>query len=76
MRKQYYFRPSDAGVLAWDVDRLVQLSAGLPRRMVALDAIGELDEVSACLSSGPSTRSLTLWKGRDHRTQERVDLRR
>ncbi len=45
MRKQYYFRPSKAGILAWDVDRLVRLSASFPRKRVALDSIRELDEV-------------------------------
>ena len=44
MRKQYYFRPSPDGLLAWDVDRLVELSRELPRRMVPLAAIRELDE--------------------------------
>jgi hypothetical protein len=43
MRKQYYFRPSDRGLLAWDVDRLVRLTADFPRRMVPLAAIVELD---------------------------------
>lgn len=44
MRKQYHFRPSDRGLLAWDVDRLIALSEDLPRRAVPLDAIDELDE--------------------------------
>ena len=44
MRKQYYFRPSDAGLLAWDVDRLVQRSRTLPRKRVQLCDIRELDE--------------------------------
>jgi hypothetical protein len=44
MRKQYFFRPSDRGVLAWDVDRLIELSSQLPRRAVPLDQIRELDE--------------------------------
>jgi hypothetical protein len=44
MRKQYYFRASDHGLLAWDVDRLVALTTNLPRRLVALSAIQELDE--------------------------------
>jgi hypothetical protein len=44
MRKQYYFRPSDRGVLAWDVDRLVDLSGDLPRMQIPLSAIRELDE--------------------------------
>ena len=44
LRKQYYFRPSDRGLLAWDVDRLVQLSSSLPRKHVLLSEIRELDE--------------------------------
>src|SRR5947207_6674039 len=32
VRKQYYFRPSTRGLLAWDVDRLVQLSRNPPIR--------------------------------------------
>ena len=44
MRKQYYFRPSPRGLLAWDVDRLVELSRRLPRTFVPLTAIRELDE--------------------------------
>jgi hypothetical protein len=43
MRKQYYFRPSPQGLLAWDVDRLVLLSRDLPVRAVALSEIAELD---------------------------------
>lgn len=45
MRKQYYFRESSRGLLAWDVDRLVRLSSQLPRKHVPLDHIRELDEV-------------------------------
>jgi hypothetical protein len=45
MRKQYYFHKSDRGLLAWDVDRLVELSCILPRRRVSLSDIRELDEV-------------------------------
>ena len=44
MRKQYYFLLSDRGLLAWDVDRLVDLSQGLRRKRVRLDTIRELDE--------------------------------
>lgn len=32
MRKQYYFRSSPTGLLAWDVDRLLQLSGEFPVR--------------------------------------------
>lgn len=44
MRKQYHFRPSERGLRAWDVDRLVALSADLPRVSVSLSEIRELDE--------------------------------
>ena len=44
MRKQYYFRASSRGLLAWDVDRLVQVSNAFPRKQVPLDTIRELDE--------------------------------
>jgi hypothetical protein len=44
MRKQYYFRASPAGLLAWDVDRLVELTRDFPRKRVPLTAIRELDE--------------------------------
>lgn len=44
MRKQYHLRQSRAGLLAWDVDRLVALTAGLVPRAVPLAAIRELDE--------------------------------
>jgi diadenosine tetraphosphate (Ap4A) HIT family hydrolase len=43
MRKQYFFRPSPEGLLAWDVDRLVRLSRELPVRAVPLAEIRELD---------------------------------
>jgi hypothetical protein len=44
MRKQYYFRPSDRGLLAWDVDRLVELTRSLTAKPVSLSSIRELDE--------------------------------
>jgi hypothetical protein len=44
MRKQYYFRPSDRGYKAWDVDRLVALTRDFPRIQVALNGLRELDE--------------------------------
>lgn len=43
MRKQYYFQPSDRGLLAWDVDRLVRLSSNLPRKRIPLSEIRELN---------------------------------
>jgi hypothetical protein len=44
MRKQYHFRPSGAGLKAWDVDRLVKLSAHLHTESVPIASIRELDE--------------------------------
>ena len=44
MRKQYHLRPSPIGLLAWDVERLIDLTAHLPRVEVTLGAIRELDE--------------------------------
>jgi hypothetical protein len=44
VRKQYYFRQSNRGLLAWDVDRLVQLTSHLPRKRVPVHEIRELNE--------------------------------
>jgi len=44
MRKQYHFRPTEQGVLIWDVDRLVELSSGCELFDVPLAEIRELDE--------------------------------
>lgn len=44
MRKQYFFRQSPDGLLAWDVDRLVELTRDLPILSVPLSEIRELDE--------------------------------
>ena len=44
MRKQYSFQPGRDGLDAWDVDRLVALSAGLPVEQVPLGEIAQLDE--------------------------------
>lgn len=45
MRKQYHFWPSDQGLMAWDVERLIELSKDLPRTLVDLGAIREIDQV-------------------------------
>ena len=58
MRKQYYFRPSPRGLLAWDVDRLVRLSRDLERKHVPLSAIRELDEAMFGTDEAPTWRSL------------------
>jgi hypothetical protein len=57
MRKQYYFRPSPSGLLAWDVDRLVQLSRELSVRAVPLGEIRELDEAMFGEDEAPTWRS-------------------
>jgi hypothetical protein len=44
MRKQYHLRPSPHGLLAWDVDRLIELTTDSPWVEVPLAAIRELDE--------------------------------
>lgn len=44
MRKQYHFRPSAAGLRAWDVDRLVALASVLEPELVPIASIRELDE--------------------------------
>jgi hypothetical protein len=44
VRKQYHLRPSQGRFIAWDVDRLVQLTKNFPRIPVPLDAIREIDE--------------------------------
>jgi len=44
MRKQYFFRASSRGLVAWDVDHLIALTQDLPRQRVALEDIRELDE--------------------------------
>ena len=53
MRKQYYFRESSRGLLAWDVDRLVAISSAFPRKMVPLSALREADEAWLLDSDAP-----------------------
>lgn len=43
MRKQYHFRPSEHGLHAWDVDRLIEAAKDLPTELVPLRDIAELD---------------------------------
>ncbi len=45
MRKQYHFWPGNRGLDAWDVDRLIELSAALRVEEVALEDIPEIDSV-------------------------------
>ena len=43
MRKQYNFWPSESGLDAWDVDRLIQLSQNLVVREIPVASITEID---------------------------------
>jgi hypothetical protein len=43
VRKQYHLWPGQVGFDAWDVDRLIRLSNGLPIRDVPLASIGDVD---------------------------------
>lgn len=45
MRKQHHFWPGDEGVDAWDVDRLIDMSASLVREELPVAAIWEVDTV-------------------------------
>ncbi len=62
MRKQYHLRDSEQELLAWDVHRLVALSADLPRVEVPLSEIRELDEPFWYGGEGdiPTCRSIAL----------------
>jgi len=62
MRKQYHFQPSDHGLLAWDVDHLVELSKGLLRIHVPLVDIRELDQTFWFDAKGdmPTCRRIAL----------------
>jgi hypothetical protein len=72
MRKQYHFRQSEKGLLAWDIHRLVELSSGLPVIRVPLSSIAELDETFWYGLAGdrPTCRSVALHA----RLMEEVDL--
>ena len=58
VRKQYYFRASAQGLLAWDVDRLIELSANFPRKHVRLTDLGELDRKWSGDEEGQTWRGL------------------
>ncbi|HDS29029.1 MAG TPA: hypothetical protein ENN96_00950 [Candidatus Acetothermia bacterium] len=62
MRKQYHFRSSERGLLAWDVDRLIERAAGLTPMAVPLAALRELDETFWFSHDGvrPTCREVAL----------------
>ena len=45
MRTQYHFWPADHGFDAWDVARLIRLTADFPVVEVPLESITEVDTV-------------------------------
>ena len=45
VRKQYHFWPGEGGLDAWDVDRLIELTSGLPEEEVRLEDLHEIDSV-------------------------------
>jgi hypothetical protein len=58
MRKQYNFWPGERGLDAWDVDRLIRLSAELPVIDLPLADVTELD--TSYWSTGEAGRPLTV----------------
>lgn len=44
MRKQYHLQNSDKGLLAWDIDHLIELTKDLPILQLPLSDIQEIDE--------------------------------
>lgn len=57
MRKQYHLKRISGVLHAWDVDRLIELSANLPVIEVSLDDIAELDE-SYWFETPPTCRQI------------------
>jgi hypothetical protein len=62
VRKQYYFQPTDRGLLSWDVDRLVRLTSHLPRKKVSLRDIRELDEEWFGLHAAAAEGERPTWR--------------
>ena len=58
MRKQYYFRPSERGLLAWDVDRLISLTKHFPRVHVPLSEVQEINEPFCSADESPSWQAM------------------
>jgi len=58
VRKQYYFRRSAQGLLAWDVDRLIALSQDFPRKHLRITDLGELDRNWVGDDEAPTWRGL------------------
>ncbi len=59
MRKQYNFWPGDRGLDAWDVDRLIELTANFPVTSVRIDSLLELDQNYWSLNESTSVRAVS-----------------
>ncbi len=71
VRRQYHFWPGVDGLDAWDVDRLIELSASFVEEEVSVRAIWELDTVYWFDESQPATVRAVI----DHiRLIEEVDV--
>jgi hypothetical protein len=60
IRPQYHLRPSERGLLAWNVAKLIALSRGLPIQRIALSEVAEVDENHWYAAGGqsPTCRSI------------------
>lgn len=60
IKAQYHFRLSPEGLLAWDIRRLVKLSAGLQVLSIVVSDTAELDENHWCAyeAQTPACRSI------------------
>jgi hypothetical protein len=61
VRTQYHFWPGAEGLDAWDVARLIRLTADLPVRAIPLESIAEVDTVywfAAGEDDRPTVRSI------------------
>jgi elongation factor P hydroxylase len=73
MRKQYFFKPTERGFDAWDVHRLIELSAVLPVQQISLEDIHELDTAYWFGADGePATVRMLV---RHMELAQQVDLR-
>lgn len=59
MRKQYNFRPGEHGLDAWDVDRLIALTAHFPVTQVRIDSLNELDTNYWSVDDSTTVRALS-----------------
>jgi hypothetical protein len=58
LRKQYFFRRSPQGLLSWDVDRLIRLTADIEPRRVPLARIAEIDRGWSGDAEPPTWRAM------------------